>query len=301
MKKKAWVIVACICCLFLGGAYWYFSKENYCVCIPVKFSTSAHTPHIDVEIEGVLYPLLVDTGAGGQLYLQSHTLEKLNKTPCGTVFWTNAQGKEYEVNNYVVPMIKIQTGVLKNIQVREEPVDHLLHGGTLWASWEMTDQEKLDEKIGSIGQGILTTTNFLFDFPHNVMYACSHLSNLKREGYQVDRFLNVPFEMTATGIVLKVETDLGPKRLLLDTGATFSLLKASELKDQPLKEEAPGLKAYPNSKSIIGGHNFGPLPFYYFESMQLFDDIDGILGMDFLRKHAFYLDYGRSMLSISIN
>ena len=109
------------------------------------------------------------------------------------------------------------------------------------------------------------------------------------------RSICVPFQSGQFGIVITAETDLGTKRLVLDTGATHSALRG-------VLEVAPP-DELPLSKSntlLIGNHDFGKWEFVMYPIPKEAHDIDGILGIDFFLEHSIYIDPFEQLATIEL-
>jgi hypothetical protein len=50
---------------------------------------------------------------------------------------------------------------------------------------------------------------------------------------------------------------------------------------------------------VIGGLNFGEIDLYAYDFSDKFAEFDGVLGMDFCRKHVIYLDFNEKKALIS--
>src|SRR5207248_87550 len=73
---------------------------------------------------------------------------------------------------------------------------------------------------GTVGRGILKQKNLFLDFPNARIAFIDKISKLKNW-----KLLHqIPFEMTQDGVVLNVETDIGNKKFLIDTGCSQNVL-----------------------------------------------------------------------------
>ena len=92
-------------------------------------------------------------------------------------------------------------------------------------------------------------------------------------------------------MLVQVETDVGKLNLAVDTGATATLIKPSLVKNLPLKKDKHGCSFCITSRFAFAERNFGQLDLYIYDLIPQFQEIDGFLGMDFLRNHVVYIDY----------
>jgi hypothetical protein len=85
--------------------------------------------------------------------------------------------------------------------------------------------------------------------------------------------------------MINVETDTGMLKLLLDTGATCTAVRA------------PCLNS--TSKFILVGHDFGTQSIFPIDLMPT-ADWDGLLGMNFLREHSLFIDYPNKVIYLDL-
>ena len=129
---------------------------------------------------------------------------------------------------------------------------------------------------GRIGNDILDHFCCFFDFPHSQVSIGNQLSDFD---FSPDECIEVPFQIEQGLIVLNAETDLGAKKLFLDTGANVSILRGKLLS-----------KKRQNCKLILEGQDFGKWDFWFLpftERLQL----DGALGIDFFKKNLICIDF----------
>ncbi len=126
-----------------------------------------------------------------------------------------------------------------------------------------------------------------------MIFVTSSMNQLKMDHWSICDLFETSFEMGRWGIVLSIETDIGTRRLILDSGASASIIKNSSLNLSSIKKEAPGRQMFTTTKFVIGGHDFGPVDLSLFEIASSID-ADGFIGLDFLKKYAIYLDFENS-------
>lgn len=245
----------------------YFEPpKDYFARIPITFS-KRNAPLIDVSIENKTYPFIFDSGSSFAFSIREEIMQNFDKLKCATSKWYDLKGHQYESPAYMIPEIKI---------------------GDFQFFYPLAqqDNEKFHENVtfdgptvifpGAIGRPLIEKYNLFLDFPHSAVYTCRNHLRLQKEGLLSQNLLIIPFSNDAEGIILSVATDEGTFKLVLDTGSTFTILRA------------------PHSSSTerfeIMGHDFGRLSIKVLEiSTQC--PFDGIIGMDFLMKHPMFIDY----------
>jgi hypothetical protein len=289
MKKAALLLLSL---LLLLGCLYVFSQHDQRVNakgryarIPIEFV--GDNALIEIEIEEKKYPIKLDLGAACQFAFFSEVLESISeKQFIKFLTTTDIRGNQYKIGSYSIPCIKAKNLECQNALIQEELKDFVTKGARLW---------RLDNKnnvslpfVGRMGRDCFKSNNLFLDFPNSMMFVTSNLDQLKMDHWFICDLFETSFEMGCWGIILSIETDMGIKRFILDTGTNISILRESQLNISEAKEVAPGRQAWTTKKFVIGKHDFGPF------DLSLFDmtaPVDGLLGLDFLRKYAIYLDF----------
>lgn len=244
----------------------------------------------EVEIEGNKYIVQLDTGDSSSLLLRKEAVEKIkNKQEVQKKITYNLRGDRMESPCFILPSIEIHALEFSNVVLREEDKnDRLVFS-------ETTNEDTLKKTIeedshidGCIGRGILTRYNLYID-PRRSLYF--HLTD-KKPSF-LSQFIEVPFEMDKDGIVLLIDTNLGTKKLVLDTGASHSFIKREQIPQNlqtPMKDH-PEMMQFIAEKILIAGKNFGLKRFVLIDFPSLAVGFDGILGMDFFKRYITYLDF----------
>lgn len=267
-------------------------KKNYSSVV-VQFPLFHNRATISLEIEGKKYSCLLDTGSSHFFDLKLKHLQKItHKERLGTKNHIGFRGKSYLVENYRFPEVKMPNLVMNGLVGCEESIDFLKDSAfsrDSMARWiQFKDRLELWLTDGSVGWRMLRGGCPLFDLTNMHLCFAKDLPTLIHEaGYSLEGYSTVPFELANCGIVLTAETQVGIKRLMLDTGATHSILrgKGNESLDSSL---------------IIAGQDFGRWRFRFLDLTDLFD-CDGVLGIDFFLKHKICLDFPHKRAYIKQN
>ncbi len=295
MKKKS--VLASILFLLIVGSIWFFNKP-YHYSIPMQLGR-ADTPITQIEIEGNVYHVNIDFGSKFPVTLQKNILEKTsNKKKDGFGKWKDVRGNEYVKPSYIIPKTKINCLKLKNVSVQEEDDVCVANTSTVFSE----DTKGIPKTCGAIGRPLLSQKNLLLDYSNSVILLSNDGKKLKSLGYSIDKFVKVPFEMGKIGITLKVDTDLGMKRMSLDTGCTVNLIRRDFFNDleYPNPKEWPGLPLYTTNSFVLGGEDLGSTNLYLYAITPELKEIDGFLGSPFLMKHVVYIDFENKMAYVSL-
>jgi hypothetical protein len=263
--------------------------------IPIRFVSYSKLPIVEVEIEGIKYDFELDTGASGEIILRKDILEEIqNKEFQGIVRNFDIKGALYESSEFLLPHLKLGNAEFELVRAREENLDLITDGCIVWnfSDTYLENQKiRLKNIAGRIGWGILKRHQWYFDFSHSLLWIVEDLNELKNKvSYfsQMD-YVNTPFEVGKAGITFSVETDIGIKKLVLDTGANIPCLRKTLVETKYAKEFRPGLWMY-SSKVEIGKLHFGVYPFFLYEFTSKLD-VDGIMSVQFFEKNGIYLDF----------
>ncbi len=247
-----------------------------CVQIPVSFFPLLNRPVIKVKIDEQKYALLIDLGSSHPLDLQRRFLDDiLQKKSIGTSNYIGIRGNGYPTEGFQIPALEISNLKISGLVAFEENMN-FINDSKIRSYTGLLDlfNDRLRKTLinGRIGWTVFKEFHCFFDFPNSVLFLSENKDGLiQKTGCSFDDFIYVPFETEKYGIVISTE---GNKRFLLDTGATRSVAR----NDYALE----GL--------VIGGHDFGKWNFAVFEFTDKID-CDGILGIDFFKKHAIYFDF----------
>ncbi|WP_194848233.1 hypothetical protein [Candidatus Neptunochlamydia vexilliferae] len=297
-KRLLWFGVALILLGATSTLLWktFFYKEKaYFAILPVKI-TRANLPCVDVMVEGKTYPVVIDLGSRFGLYVNTGVLKNFNKKRCGIEKWRNLRGKGFKYPKYTLSKLEMGSLIFQKPVVVSTPEKE----GSVCVIWQGENEEKLpSENIGHIGRELLKNVNLLFDIKRSVTIATNDWDVLKSEGYEMDSFIKVPFSLKRNGMIVRVETDLGQLKLILDTGSTLTLLKDSMLpKDKEVSIGYHGLSSMNSGRFVVGGVDFGSQELTFLKMTDKLRDIDGLLGMDFIQNHVIYVDFSKKILYI---
>ncbi len=263
--------------------------------IPVQFFSYSNLPVIEIVIENKKYYLELDTGAVGDIVLKKNVLDQIcNKKYQGIVKTVDINGNIYENSEFLISDIELGGLSFESVVAREENISLLTDGCVVRHSSKNEEEKKalrFTNIAGRIGWGILEERRWYFDFFHSLLWAVEDLTELEKSVvyFSARDYVEVPFEIGEAGIILFIDTNIGIKKLLLDTGANISCLRESLVQKKYAKEFEPGRWMF-LSKMKIGDTNFGNFPFFLYDFTAMLD-VDGILGIQFFEKNGIYLDF----------
>ena len=283
-KGRACKLILAVLLLFLGGGYFFFRPSSYYFLIPVDSDEEywGGVPLFQIGIEDKSYQVELDLGTEMST-LDQEQLDKVDKTFYGTFVSYDMRGNSFETPIYEVPQVRIHDLSLLMMKIRGESPEFI-------SSNIFTGSADNRMCSGRAGRDIFENRNFLLDFARSRMILCESFKYLSKSGYHLKDFIKVPLHINKIGYCLEVDTDTGVKMLLLDTGCSLSILREAPSEKQLALEAVDDAPSWSTRKLIIGSKDFGPHAFDLCEISELLSEIDGILGMDFLRKHAIFFD-----------
>lgn len=250
---------------------------------------------VKAEIAGENYTLQIDTGAVESLYLLENSLQRIqNKIFKNNIKIYDFRGRFYNWKKYLVSKIRIGPLFLSECEIIEETLDFQKNtdlSGNLKSS-------NVSENHGSIGWSLFKKYCTLFDFPNSSIFVAENLEYLKKDGlFKMENFIRVPFEIQDGLLVISIETELGPLKFILDTGASYRILKIKEREQITTRYLNSGEPYYISEKLMIGGRDFGPHSFALCKITDLIE-ADGLLGTDFFIEHSVCFDFANQLVYI---
>lgn len=289
MAKKLWFWAFLLLVLAVIG--WYFFPVKYHDCLKVHF-TKGGIPIVNIVIEDKVFPVDVSLASKIPLSLDKNILGALTKTKKNEIIeWRGPNGNCHNGEVYVIPNIKLGFLILDDVDAVESPEYEDILKGTqmVWV--------RRNEHLGSIGRPLLFKFNMLLDFPHARICFSNDLQKLKNERlFDESQFQKIPFEITRVGIVISIDTDIGIKKFALATGCSKTLLKQHLVSSEKCTEGKNGRSVFNNKKTVIGKENFGALDMFLVNITTELSEVDGFLGMDFLKRNVVYIDFHNKAL-----
>ena len=240
-----------------------------------------YKPCVATHIQGKIYYLKLSLDTKLPLTLKKEVLEILDKTPHGKTHWINEKGGSFDEETYLISSIKIGNRLLKEVEVCEEQESRLIQ-----------------KAFGIIGRPLLEQQNLFFDFPHGALFIEESLRFLQKRGFCPKKLVKIPFTKNKGGLVVEVETDLGTRRLSLSISNSHTFIRPSLAKNFTCEVESENLPFLPSSRLVLGGEDFGKKSLYLVDFTEKITEIDGCIGMDFLKQHVLYLDFKNNLAYI---
>jgi hypothetical protein len=196
------------------------------------------------------------------------------------------RGNKYETPLYLIPSVRIKKFLLKKLRAREESQAFAERGSIVIRSEEKNC-------AGRIGRDFFKGKNLFLDFKHQTLIVCSRFSQIKKEQKERNRFVSVPFKVTPDGILIEAKTDLGIRNLTIDTGSSVTAIRPDGTEKSHVQNRN-GIRFIQTDKFVLGTGDFGSRELCLIDISSEFNEMDGVLGMDFLKNHEVYLDFSEN-------
>lgn len=290
-KKKS---VFSVLIFLIGFSVFFFKKpeKKGFLEFPVQFVSEF--PCWQIEMEGKSFLVEIDTGFSDQFGFKGDVIDSLlNKNPLGVQSSIDVAGNRYTEFTFQIPEIKLLDAKITNTTVIEENRFLVEKGSALFPDRKISAERQryLDEVSGRIGMEVLLQMDYwLFDLGNSSVCVIKDLYKAREKGvFNLTGFLEVPFELDDCLVITEFDTDFGKKKFILDTGATLSVLMPQQ------DEESHHWVT--TQKFGIKETDLGAMDLYLFRFSEKLG-VDGILGMDFFRNHAIFLDVKNQKLFI---
>jgi hypothetical protein len=284
MKNRILLVVLFGC--LTAGIVTTFHSNPLLTLLPVTIHSSKNTPLLTILIEGRQYHVDFDSGSQYQLQLQKENLDSVTKKrPAGSCESFDLKGNVYVESSFDVSGIKMENNILPDIRVFELD-ESFLHNTHVAGNLANTFSSQ-----GILGLDAFRNQNLLFDFARSSLIVCNDKKALESQGYHLSSMVQVPFEHYKKCIFIIAETDMGPLKLIIDSGASLTIVRASIFQEQLCQKSNWDLPKFTTSTFVFNGKDFGPQDLMLFDITNKLVECDGVLGMDFLLKHQLYIDH----------
>lgn len=283
------LVLGCFCLAFVLFRDVHLKRSDDCIQIAVSFVPFSYKPLIKVGIQGINYKIMLDTGSSHALDLHTRVLEQIQgKEFIQTGQYYDMHGTGYPVSKFQIPEITLHHNLRFNrIIAYEENIDFLTKGTNAGRPRSILGKIKNQLGLflidGRLGWPSFEQVICLFDFHNGSLFLAKNMEALQKEDiFTPEDFIKAPLELSRCGPILSVQTELGTKKFLLDTGSSHSVYRESDLQS--------GDKI--SFTMMLDSHNIGNWDFWpYPITSDHIGEIDGVLGIDFFKTHVVCFDF----------
>lgn len=266
-------------------------------------------------IEGTIgeknYNLYIDLGSIFAMSILEDQLEAVQeKTNVGKYDWSDVNNNTYVSNLYEVEKITFEKFHINFPRIKSQPMDFYGNKGTvpkpnnkledLDFSSDHLSSIEINKIHGSIGSTSFRTGKFwLFDFPNQSLSYIKDLDQaISDKDVAIGEYVSSDILSEEGLIAISVEVEGVERKLIIDTCAEISVLNKECFKSEPDKDFLSG-------EIKVSGHSFSNQTFLLLDDLHITyvnqgrdHKSDGILGIDFLKKHRIIFDFEKNKIYI---
>lgn len=298
IKLIGWIVLGL---LIIPGArlgYEYKKSRSFDL-----FFTTTETPFIKATCHTFTENFLIDTGGAFCCRLYEPLVDQLpQKTIYETSTFRDVTGELKSCTEFLMHDIKFLKLNFINFAVIPNPLEfreshYLACNPTIGTK----NQKNLsqDPVRSLIGHQLLNVMNFMLDFKKNtlILYQPELVPSLRFPFKGLAHIEQIPFEYEENrGLYCWIETNFGKKRFLIDTGASLTFLSPHEIFIQASQNTDPDcLNSLVFDHFKLGSKDFAPQEAHIVNQLN-FENMDGILGMDFFDNKILFFDMTNRIL-----
>ncbi|ORF45387.1 aspartyl protease family protein [Gilliamella apicola] len=268
--------------LFLIMLFMSRFAQSHEVTWDLTFDNKYNLPLIMINYQGEKIQMILDTGSNIALHLPMDLINKIpNKMENSEkIRSVDLLGNITEIKLFVIDRLSLNSFVFNNVKVAEYK-----KWGLIISSDQTNKSENTNEDKYVIGLGLFDGYVLTINYPESNITISNDIST-----YLNPNWIAIPFDLNDEGLVVKLSDGIKNYRMVLDTGATVSIIKEESLSPftsiltvpennfRYISLEMKGI-ASDKVKAII----IDSLP-DEFQS-------DGLLGTDFFSKNRVKIDF----------
>lgn len=278
MSKKIFLLII----LFIS----HFTQANE-VIWPLSFEVKFNLPQVTLTIGGKEVLLLLDTGSRNALHLP---IEVINTIPnkveqANKIKSIDLSGNINESRQFIVNNLELGSFIFKNVDVLE------YKNWGLAISSENSRKQQGEESFSVIGLDLFKDYLLTINFPERQLIISDEYNSYAMLD---NTWISLPFVIDKEGIVISVSDGIKTYKMVLDTGATFSIIKESSLAQKTIQINKDDGYQFIDLK--VNNLDSNKIKAIILDSLPAEFQADGLLGGDFLNKHIVKIDFKNKKL-----
>ncbi len=256
----------------------------------LNFDDKYNLPLIMMDFQGEQIAMTLDTGSKIALHLPMDLINKIpNKTENSEKIRSiDLSGGVTELKSFIVNKLELNSFTFNKVQV----VEYKDWGLVISSDPTIDDSEDTDEDKPVIGLGLFDGYVLTINYPEsNITISDDTSTDLN------PNWVAIPFDLNDEGLVVTLSDGIKNYKMVLDTGATVSLIKQQSLSPESIKISDPEDDFKSISLDVNNVANDSVLPIIIDSFPNEFQS-DGLLGADFLSKNRVKIDFKNKQMWI---
>ena len=255
----------------------------------LTFDDKYNLPLIMINYQGEKIQMILDTGSNIALHLPMDLINKIpNKMENSEkIRSTDLSGNVTELRSFIIDKLVLNSFTFNNVQVVEYK-----DWGLYISSDQTNNSEDTNEDKPVIGLGLFDDYVLTINYPEsNITISDDIATNL------TPQWIAIPFDLNGEGLVVNLSDGIKNYKMVLDTGATVSLIKQQSLSPKSITISDPEDDFKAISLDVNNVANDSVLPIIIDSFPNEFQS-DGLLGADFLSKNRVKIDFKNKQMWI---
>ena len=255
----------------------------------LTFDDKYNLPLIMINYQGEKIQMILDTGSNISLHLPMDLINKIpNKMENSEkIRSTDLSGSVTELRSFIIDKLVLNSFIFNNVQVVEYK-----DWGLYISSDQTNNSEDTNEDKPVIGLGLFDDYVLTINYPEsNITISDDIATNL------TPQWIAIPFDLNDEGLVVNLSDGIKNYKMVLDTGATVSLIKQQSLSPKSITISDPEDDFKAISLDVNNVANDSVLPIII-DSFPNEFQADGLLGADFLSKNRVKIDFKNKQMWI---
>lgn len=256
----------------------------------LNFDDKYNLPLIMMDFQGEQIAMTLDTGSKIALHLPMDLINKIpNKTENSEKIRSiDLSGGVTELKSFIVNKLELNSFTFNKVQV----VEYKDWGLVISSDPTIDDSEDTDEDKPVIGLGLFDGYVLTINYPESNLTLSDDTSTDLNPNW-----VAIPFDLNDEGLVVTLSDGIKNYKMVLDTGATVSLIKQQSLSPESIKISDPEDDFKSISLDVNNVANDSVLPIIIDSFPNEFQS-DGLLGDDFLSKNRVKIDFKNKQMWI---
>ena len=256
----------------------------------LTFDSKYNLPLIMMDFQGEKITMTLDTGSKIALHLPMDLINKIaNKTENSEKIRTiDLSAGVTELKSFIVNKLELNSFTFNKVQV----VEYKDWGLVISSDPTIDNSEDSNAFKAVIGLKLFDNYVLTINYPESNLTITDDTSTDLNANW-----VAIPFDLNDEGLVVTLSDGIKNYKMVLDTGATVSLIKQQSLSPESIKISVPEDDFKSISLDVNNVANDSVLPIIIDSFPNEFQS-DGLLGADFLSKNRVKIDFKNKQMWI---